>query len=507
MSETPHPSRFNVVVIGAGSGGLVVAAGVAGLGGRVALVERHEMGGDCLNTGCVPSKALLRAARAAYEVRRAGRFGVRPAPEAGPEELSRVMEHVRRAQARIAPNDSAQRFTSLGVEVVPGSGRLLASRPGAVEVSGPGGTRLLEGRHVVLATGSRPRVPDVPGLVEAGFLTNESVWGLETLPPRLLVVGGGPIGCELGQAFARLGSKVTIASGSSHVCPREDADVAEALAAALRGEGIELLDGARPSRVRTEPGLAGAAGTVGPARPAEASRRIVVTLRLAGGEQVEREVDSILVAAGRLPNVEGLGLEEAGVRVVRGGIETSPHGKTSAAGVWAVGDVAGGPLFTHWAGHQARVVVNNLLSPLEKAFDRENLPWVTFTDPEVARVGLSEAEAAASGVRVSTFRVDFHELDRAVCDGSADGSFAKVLADAKGRILGAAIVHSHAGDLLAPLVLAKRHGIPLSSFSETIHSYPTLSEVSRALGDRYMRTRLTPGVKAFLGRLLAWQRR
>jgi pyruvate/2-oxoglutarate dehydrogenase complex dihydrolipoamide dehydrogenase (E3) component len=481
--------QYNVVVVGAGSGGLVVAAGAAGLGGRVALVERHEMGGDCLNTGCVPSKALLRAAKAAHEVRGAARFGVRPGPGDAPEDLSLVMEHVRRVRARIAPNDSVERFTSLGVEVVPGSARILSSPRGAVEVSGPGGFRLLRGRHVVLATGSRPRVPDVPGLEEAGFLTNESVWNLETLPPRLLVVGGGPIGCELGQAFARLGSKVTIASGSGHVCPREDADVAGALASGLRGEGIELLDGARPSRVRTD----GAAK--------------VVTLRLAGGDEVDRVVDAILVAAGRLPNVEGLGLEEAGVKVSRSGIETTSHGKTAAPGVWAVGDVAGGPLFTHWAGHQARVVLNNLLSPLEKAFDRDNLPWVTYTDPEVARVGLSEGEAADRGVRFSTIRVDFHEIDRAVCDGSADGSFAKALVDPKGRILGAAIVHPGAGELLAPLVLAKRHGISVSSLSETIHSYPTLSEVSRALGDRWMKTRLTPGVKAFLGKLLAWQRR
>ena len=479
--------RYNVVVVGAGSGGLVVAAGAAGLGARVALVERHAMGGDCLNTGCVPSKALLRAARAAHEARGAGRFGVRPATDGAPEDLAAVMEHVRRAQETIAPHDSVERFTSLGVEVVPGDARLLS--PGEVEVSGPGGRRLLAARHVVLATGSRPRVPGVPGLVEAGFVTNESVWGLRVLPRRLVVVGGGPVGVELGQAFARLGSRVTVVSGSEHVCPREDADVAAALSDALRREGVELLDGARPTRVRLE------------------GKERVVTVRLRGGEEVDRAADELLVAAGRVPNVDGLGLEAARVRVSPAGIETDRYGRTSAPGVWAIGDVAGGPLFTHWAGHQARVILNNLLSPKKQAFDRDNLPWVTCTDPEVARVGLSEGEAKERGVPFTLLRVGFDEIDRAVCDSSADGAFAKVLADRRGRILGAAIVHAHAGDLLAPLVLAKRTGTSLSTLSSTIHPYPTLSEVSRTLGDRWMRTRLTPTARSVLSRLFAWKRR
>ena len=373
------------------------------------------------------------------------------------------------------------------MEVVPGEGRLVS--PGEVEVSGPGGGRVLAARAVVLATGSRARVPDVPGLAQAGFLTSETVWGIRSLPGRLVVVGGGPIGVELGQAFARLGSRVTIVSGSAHVCAREDADVAAALSDALRREGIELLDGARLSRVRVE----------GDTR--------VVTVRLAGGDEVDRAADRILVAAGRVPNLEALGLEAAGVKNSASGIETDRYGRTSARGVWAIGDAASGPLFTHWAGHQARVVLNNILSPRKQAFDRESLPWVTYTDPEIARVGLSEREAKERGIPCSVFRVGFDEVDRAVCDQSSEGAFAKVLADGRGRILGAAIVHSHAGDLLAPLVLAKRSGIPLSALSSTIHAYPTLSEVSRSLGDRWARTRLTPMAKSVLSRLFAWQRR
>lgn len=473
--------RYNVIVIGAGSGGLVVAAGAAGLGARVALVEKGPMGGDCLNAGCVPSKALLAAARARRGSREARRFGLDPIVP-GPQEFLPVREYVRSVQARIAPNDSIQRFEGLGVEVLVGAGRLRSAHE--VEV----GDRVLWGRHIVVATGSRAAVPDLPGLAEAGFLTNESVFDVDALPASLAVVGGGPVGVELGQAFARLGSRVTIVSSSPHVCPREDPEAAAALAASLRREGVTILDGAVAAAVARRGG------------------KKVVAVSTASGGGVEVEADEILVAAGRRPSVEGLGLEAAGVRYSTGGIEIDETCRTNVPSVWAVGDVTGGPFFTHWAGHQARVVVRNVLFPGTARHDLANLPRTTFTDPEIAHVGLGEAEARARGLRFQLFRVGFESVDRAVCDGTADGSFAKVVAGRQGRILGATIVHPNAGELLAELVLAKKHGIGLDGLSGTIHAYPGLSEVNRALGDAYLRTKLTRGFRAGLERAFRWTR-
>lgn len=475
--------RYNLVVIGAGSGGLVVAAGGAGLGARVALAEKHRMGGDCLNTGCVPSKALLRAAKAARQAREAGRYGLRGIPDPGPQDLAAVLGVVRAAQAHIAPHDSVERFTGLGVDVRLGAGRLRSGHEVTI------GGETVWGRHVVIATGSRPAVPEVPGLSEAGFQTNETVFDLEALPGSLLVMGGGPIGTELGQALARLGSTVTIASSTPHLCPKEDPDAADVLTRKLRSEGITVLDRTRAARVETRDG------------------KKVVTLRDASGSETEAVVDEILVATGRRPNVEGLDLEGVGIRTTPRGIETDARCRTSVPSVWALGDVAGGYLFTHWAGHQARVVLRNTLFPGTVACDFGNLPWVTFTEPEIARVGLDETQAAERGVLHRVFRVDFSSNDRAVCDGEHEGYFAKVLADGKGRILGATIVHPHAGDLLAELVLAKRWGLTLGQISDTIHTYPTLSEVSRALGDAWRRTKLTPSTRGKLAKVFQWLRR
>ena len=473
--------RYNLAVIGAGSGGLVVAAGGAGLGARVVLFEKHLMGGDCLNTGCVPSKALLRAAKAVRHAREARRFGIRGVEDPGPQDARAVMEWVRGRRAVLAPHDSVERFTALGVEVVQGEARLVS--PHEVE----GGGRRIRARHVVVATGSRPRIPDVPGLARAGFLTNESVFDVDRLPGSLLVLGGGPIGTELGQAFARLGSRVTIVSSSPHVCPREDEDVAGALARALRAEGVVILDRTTATRVATRDG-----------------GKVVTTAGPDGTAEIA--VDEILVAAGRTPNLEGLGLDSAGVRFTPAGIQTDARGRTNVPSVWAIGDVAGGPLFTHWAGHQARVVLRNALFPGTAACDRENLCWTTFTDPEVARVGLSEAQAREQGVPHRIFTVPFESVDRAVCNGEDEGNFAKVVASPKGKILGAAIVHPHAGDLLAELVLARKWGVTLPQLSATIHAYPSLSEISRALGDTYQRTRLSPGARSLLERAFKWFR-
>ena len=489
--------RYNLVVIGGGSGGLVVAAGGAGLGARVALVEKHVlpyapagrapvrgMGGDCLQYGCVPSKALLAAAKAAHAARDAARFGIRGAGDPGAQDLGPVMDWVRSAQAAIAPNDSVERFTGLGVDVLLGEGRLKSAHE--VEVNGT----TVWGRHIVVATGSRPRIPRVPGLAEAGFLTNESVFDLRALPKRLLVMGGGPIGLELGQAFRRLGSEVTIVSSTALVCPKEDADVSAVLEAALREEGVVIHDGAAASSVAVRGGAQ------------------VVTVKKKDGTAFDVEVDAILVATGRRPNVDGLGLEAAGVAFSEKGIVTDAKCRSNVRSVWAIGDVAGPYLFTHWAGYQAGIVLRNTLSPVALAkCDASNTPWITYTDPEIARVGLSEEDAKAQGIPCRVFRSGFAHNDRAICDGTGGANFMKAVVDPKGRILGAAIVHPHAGDLLGEVVLAKKNGLPLSALGSVIHAYPSLSEIHGAVAREALKTSLTPGRKAFLVKLAAFLRR
>ncbi len=476
--------RYNIIVVGAGSGGLVVAAGAAGMGARVALIEKGKMGGDCLNYGCVPSKALLKAAKVVQAAREAPRYGLRGIADPGHQDARAVMDYVRSCQARIAPHDSVERFRGLGVEVYQGAGRLRSAHE--VHVEGAGVT--LWGRHVVLATGSGPFIPEIPGLQEAGYLTNETVWEMEKLPRSLIVIGGGPIGTELGQAFARLGSHVTLASSSSHILPREDPDVAEVLAAKLRREGMTLLEGARVSSISTRDG------------------ENLVTVQ---GRESTREVpaDEILVAAGRTPHLDGLGLEAVGVALEGRFVKTDAACRTSVPSVWAIGDAAGRFLFTHWASYQARVILRNVLFPGTVKCDFENMPWTTFTEPEVAHVGLNESSARRKGIPHTMFKVPFGGNDRAVCDGEHEDYFAKVVAGKRGKILGATIVHPHAGDLLAELVLAKRKGLTLSDLSATIHTYPSLSEINRALGDAYVRTKLTPMARKILSKLFRWTRR
>ena len=359
--------RYNLVVIGGGSGGLVVAAGGSALGARVALAEKHTlpftserstgiraMGGDCLQYGCVPSKALLRAAKAAHAAREAGRFAIRGVHDPGPQDLGAVMDYVHGAQAHIAPADSVERFEGLGVDVLLGAGRLRSAHE--VEVAGT----IVWGRHVVIATGSRANIPPIPGLEETGYLTNESVWHARKLPGGLLVMGGGPIGTELGQAFARLGSKVTIVSSSSHICPKEDADVAAVLAKQLRSEGVTIHDDSSATKVATREG------------------RKIVTVKPKNGAEFDVAVDEILVATGRRPNLEGLNLEGAGVKFGRRGIEIDAKCRTNVPSIWAIGDVAGPYLFTHWAGYQAGIVLRNTLSPIALAScDVANTPWIT----------------------------------------------------------------------------------------------------------------------------------
>lgn len=479
----PQPSgRYNLVVLGAGTAGLVCAAGAAALGASVALVERGALGGDCLNVGCVPSKGLIRAARSVFDARLSAEFGVRGADGAHAD-FGAAMERMRRLRSEISRHDSARRFRDeLGVDLYLGEGRLAG--PDAVEVAG---TRLLFAR-AALCTGARAAAPPIPGLAEAGYLTNETVFSLTTLPPRLAVLGAGPIGCELAQAFARLGSKVTLIEREAHILGREDRDAAAILQEALLREGIDLELGAQ---------LMGVEGRGG-------EKRLLLERR---GEKRELLVDGILVGAGRAPNVEGLGLEAGGVAYDRNGVKVDDCLRTSNRRIYAAGDVCSGYKFTHMADAQARILIANALFMGRQRNSALTIPWCTYTDPEVAHVGMYEADAAARGIEVDTLTVLLSELDRAVLDGETEG-FARVhLKKGSDTILGATVVARHAGEMIGELSLAVTSGLGLKAIGRTIHPYPTQAEAVRKLADLYNRRRLTPGVKRLLSAWLCWRRK
>ena len=478
----PEPApRYSLVVIGAGTAGLVSAAGAAGLGARVALVERHLMGGDCLNTGCVPSKAILRSALAVGELRRAPSLGVHPGTD-WRVDFSAVMERMRRLRARIAPHDSAQRFRDLGVDVF--FGHAAFTGPDTLAIGGS----TLHFRRAVIATGARALQPDIPGLSEAGFLTSETVFSLTERPHRLAVIGGGPIGCELAQAFRRLGSEVVLFHRSVHLLHREDEDAAAILQETLRREGVHLVLGARLVSVRREPG----------------ARIVRFTDGTAAGER-EVEVDEILAGVGRAPNVEALGLEAAGVRFdTQRGVVVDDHLRTANRRIFAAGDVCMDAKFTHAADFAARVVIQNALFAGRKRLSALTIPWCTYTDPEIAQVGLHEHEAKERGIAIQTFVRHLHEVDRAVTDGDEEG-FVKIhVARGTDRIVGATIVARHAGDLISEIGVAMAAGMGLGRLAGVIHPYPTQAEAIRQIGDAYNRTRLTPFVRGLLRRWLAW---
>ena len=497
--------KFNLVILGGGSAGLMTAAGAAGLGARVALVEPGKMGGDCLNYGCVPSKALLRCARDA-RAKREGRFGSDAVD--GAKEFSAdweaVAAWVRGAIGAIAPHDSVERFQSLGVEVVAGKGRVTGPHSVRVELNA-GGSRELEGRALVIATGSSPLVPAIPGLEAAGYLTNETVFSQSSLPRRLLVMGGGPIGVELSQAFARLGSQVTLVEMLPRILQREDADAAELVAKSLERDGVEILTSTRVIRVEGGPGeksilcqpSAGAGG--GGANGATD----------AGADAPSRTVkaDEILVAAGRRANLANLGLEALGIRTGGGLVLTDRRMRTSLRSVYACGDVTGPYPFTHMAGQQARVVIQNALLPFKTRMDYRVAPWATFTDPELARVGLNEEDATAQGVAHRIIKLPFSGNDRAVCDGET-GGFLKILTPpGKDDILGATLVGPHAGELLHEVVLAMQAKLRLRDIANTIHIYPTLAEIFRRAGDESRKASFTPLLRRMFAAYLRWQRR
>jgi pyruvate/2-oxoglutarate dehydrogenase complex dihydrolipoamide dehydrogenase (E3) component len=469
MSNEKGEGIYNVAVIGAGTAGLVTAAGTAGLGGRVALIERNLMGGDCLNFGCVPSKALISSARLIQQIRESEKWGLeRRSPEFV---FQKVFERMRARRAKIAPHDSQERFESLGVDVFRGQARFVS--PQEVEMNG----QTLRAKNFVIATGSRATIPKIEGIENVPYFTNETIFDeLNEKPESMIVLGGGPIGCELGQAFQRLGAQVTIVQRAEQLLPREDVDVAQFMQKRFEAEGIVVHTRTDSRRVWMRDGR--------------------VALEFADGKPLL--ADAMLVAAGRTPNLRTLDLKTAGVHYDEHGVKVNAYLQTSQPHIYAAGDITNRLKFTHTADFTARIVVRNILMPLQflrQKVDWSVVPWCTYTDPEVAHVGLGEKGAKEKNIEYDLSVVPLGDIDRAVVE-SEEAGFAKILT-AKGsdKILGAIIVAPHAGDLLHEFVLAMSAKIGLGKIASTIHAYPTFAELARKAGDKYNKTRLTPRAK------------
>ncbi|MEO6024273.1 MAG: mercuric reductase [Burkholderiales bacterium] len=471
--------EFDICVIGAGAAGLVTAAGGATLGAKVALVEKHPggMGGDCLHYGCVPSKTLLRSAKVAHLMRTADRFGISPVtPHI---EIGKVMRRVADVIAGIQPNDSPERFRGLGVDVIFGEGKFID--PATFSVAG----RKLTARNFVIATGSRPDVPPIPGLSEAPFLTNETVFKLNETVASMIVIGAGPIGCEMAQAFARLGTKVTVVDLSPTLLPREDADLAAVVRRQMEADGIVFHLGVTPTKAETHAG------------------GIALFIKITDGQEIKLEASHLLVAAGRKANIEGLGLEAASVQVEKGRVVSDATLRTTNKNIYVCGDVAGSYQFTHMAEHHAGVVLRNILNPLPIKFAKAEtriIPWCTFTDPELARVGISETEAKQQDLPYRVYKFPFEAMDRARAEGETEG-FAKIITSPKGVILGAAIAGPHAGELIHEYVLAIAKRMNTNDLSGIIHVYPTLAQINRRVADQRRKESLTPSAKKWIMRL------
>jgi pyruvate/2-oxoglutarate dehydrogenase complex dihydrolipoamide dehydrogenase (E3) component len=480
VNPVPAP-RYNLVVIGAGTAGLVVAAGAAGLGAKVALIERDLMGGDCLNFGCVPSKAMIRAARAAAAVRDSARFGI-SVPDGVRVDFGAVMERVRALRADLSANDSAARFRGLGVDVFLGEARFQGGDSISV------GAATLRFRRAVIATGARAAELPIPGLKGAGYLTNETVFALTQLPRRVAVIGGGPLGCELAQALRRFGAEVAVLEMAPQILIREDRDAAARVEKALRHDGINLITGCEIKGVERR-------GT----------EKLIRFAR--NGVAVELAVDEIIVGVGRAPAVAGLDLEAADVAYDQiAGVTVDDHLRTTNPRIYAAGDVCSQFKFTHIADAMARIVVRNALFYGRARVSALTIPWCTYTDPEIAHVGMYEAEARARGIEVKTFVQEFKDVDRAILDGESEGMIKVVVAAGSDRIVGATVVASHASEMISEMTLAIAKGCGLGAIAEVIHPYPTQAEAFRKLGDQYNRTRLTPRVKRIFERWLAWTR-
>ncbi|MEH8230290.1 FAD-dependent oxidoreductase [Aeromonas veronii] len=483
------PARYdyNLLVIGAGAGGLVTSYIAAAVKAKVALIEKHKMGGDCLNSGCVPSKALIRSARFAAEQRKADELGFSPSHSRA--DFAAVMERVAEVIKEVEPHDSIERYQGLGVECIEGEARLVS--PWEVEVNG----QRLASRHIVIATGARPLVPKLPGLDQVPYLTSDSLWQLRTPPRRLLVLGGGPIGCELAQSFALLGIPVTLVELSEQLLPREEREVADALAGQMSRDGVQLLTGWRAERADYLPVAGGA---------------LPIRLQLRRGDETQVvEGDQLLLALGRVANVSGFGLEALGVELApRGTIAVDGFLATNFPSILAVGDVAGPYQFTHFAAHQAWYAAVNALFGQFKRFraDYRVIPAATYTTPEIARVGLNRKEAEAQGIPFEATRFELAELDRAIADGERHGFVEVLTVPGKDTILGATIVGTHAGERIAEFVLAMRHRLGLGKILGTIHAYPTLMEGNKYVAGEWKRAHQPTRVLALLARYHRWRR-
>ena len=482
--SNPQPAPcYNLVVLGGGPAGLVTAAGAAGLGARVALVEKSLLGGDCLNLGCVPSKCLIRSGRALHNARHTGSLGILDVPNLQAD-FSHVMARMQKVRAGLSDHDSARRFSKeLGVDVFLGEGRFTG--PNRLQV----GEQTLAFKKAAICTGARAAAPPIPGLEEAGFLTNETVFSLDKLPARLAVFGAGPIGCELAQSFARLGSEVTIFEYGPRLLPREDADAAEIIRQTFVEEGLRLFFNVRTQKVERQ-------GT-----------ERLIHYEYNGSKDI-LAVDQILVGVGRAPNVEGFGLKEAEVDYhPRSGIRVNDRLQTTNPRIFAAGDVCSLYKFTHSADAQARIVIANALFLGRQRNSQLVIPWATYTSPEISHVGMYEKEARDRGFQVHTLTVPLADTDRAHIDSETQG-FARVhLKKGTDKILGATIVAQHAGEMIGELAMAVTNGLGLNAIGRTLHPYPTQAEVIKKLADAYQRSRLTPKLKKLLELWLRWQRR
>lgn len=477
----PKPTgRYNLVVIGAGTAGLVSAAGGGALGAKVALIERHLMGGDCTNYGCVPSKAVIRSARAAYAIREAASFGI-SAHNGDQVDFPRVMERMRRLRTLISANDSVERFTKLGAEVYLGDAKFVAKNE--IEVDG----RRLSFSKAIIATGARATTLDLPGFAETGYLTNETVFSLETLPKTLLVIGTGPIGCELAQTFRRFGSEVILVGRGTRLLPNDDKDAAEIVHRCFEREGIHVLFGSKLLR----------------AERADGRRRVFLDR---GGKEEQIIADEILVAIGRKPNIEGLNAEAAGVKTDASGVLVNDMLRTSNPDIYAAGDICSSHKFTHAAEAMARIAIQNALFFGRKHVSDLVIPWSTYTDPEVAHVGITEKEAAKRGDEVITFTKELADTDRAILDGETEGYVRLYMNREDGKLLGATIVGSHAGESIGEAVLAMKQKLKVGDLSGVIHPYPTQAEAIKRAADLQYRSRLKPWMRRVLDKYFRFRR-
>jgi pyruvate/2-oxoglutarate dehydrogenase complex dihydrolipoamide dehydrogenase (E3) component len=487
----PEPTgRYNIVVIGAGTAGLITAVIAASLGAKVALIEKHLMGGDCLNVGCVPSKGLIRAARAWADLRNAAEFGLH-IPAGVKYDFGAVMARMRKLRAGISHNDSVHRYAKLGVDVYIGSGRFTGSE--AIQVEGPAGNRTLAFAKAAICTGARASVPPTPGLKEAGYLTNETVFSLTELPSRIGVIGAGPIGCELAQSFARFGSQVYLVESEHGIMPNEDRDAADIVEQQMLRDGVTLLCCGKELKVQKT----------------EGGKRITVDSH---GRQYVVTVDEILVGVGRAPNVEGIGLDAVGVEYDKSGVKVNHRLQTTNPRIYAAGDICSRYKFTHAADAMAQIVIQNALfpHPLGLAYasvESLTMPWCTFTEPEIAHVGMYEKDAKARGIEVETYTYKLDEVDRAILDGEDEG-FARIhIQKGTDTIVGATIVASHAGDMISELSVLMKAGAGAKTLAATIHPYPTQAEVTKKVVNLWRKAHFSPRTKNILTKLFAWMRR